>query len=58
MLPTDEWVPTVPTTPEVDEKPQAEYPDEDDLIDHAAEREHWYGDHPPLLTDVRSGDLI
>jgi len=38
MTPTKDWVPTVPSTPEINEELQPNYVDEDATIDHAAER--------------------
>lgn len=57
MSPTDNWTPTVPTTPDIDEKVQPEYSEADDRIDHAAERALVRQTHH-TLTDIRSGDLI
>ena len=55
MTPTKDRVPTVPSTPDIDEKLRPDYANEAACIDHAAERAlvrpSFQG-----MSDIRSGD--
>jgi hypothetical protein len=56
MASTPDWIPTVPTTPEVDEKVQPDFAEEEEAIDHAAERA-LVGQPRCEIIDIRYGDL-
>jgi hypothetical protein len=56
MASNPDWIPTVPTTPEVDEKVQPDFAEEEEAIDHAAERA-LVGQPRCEIIDIRYGDL-